>query len=388
MSLIQQLGHHWQQWRARYLSSLLDSDIPWRVRWAALWFRPSRADYYQYLADLLKGTSGTLLLTSVFEADVERYGRGSRGVLSAHWLDAFARHGGRVSHTFAGTLPAQDVLMIRVLEERDGPNVLEEGLKEMSANVLLGQQAMAIFYGALVKVGLPLMVVLGMLVMIPTFSVPELKINFAGVPPANYPPAAKELFALSDFLSSHAVLMVVGVAALVGGCIASLSRLRGPLRPYFDRFGMVWGIYRDLQAIRLLTSLALILKKRQDESGLLDEALAQLRVGAAPWLGYQIDAMRQGIADNLDDQDVFDVNIMDQKMTYYLQDLIVSKHLDEALVYIRPRLETSLLKTMAKRASRVSFVLMILAAFGGLYLVQMHNEASSGLQQAMFNRMY
>lgn len=358
------------------------------MRWAAFWFRGERADYYQYLADLLKGTSGTLPLTSVFEADVERYGNSSRGVLSAHWLDAFARHGGRVSDTFAGTLPAQDVLMIRVLEERDGPNVLEEGLHDLSANVLLAQQAMGIFYGALVRVGLPILVVIGMLVMIPAFTVPELRMNAAGVSPANYPPAAKQLFALSDFLSNHAVLIVLGAAMFLGTVIASLSRLRGALRPYFDKFGLVWGIYRDLQAIRLLTSLALILKKRQDESGRLDDALAQLRVGAAPWLGSQIDTMRQGIADNLDDQDVFDVNILDRKMTFYLQDLIVSKHLDEALIYIRPRLETSMLKTMAKRATRVTVVLLVLAAVAGLYLYWLHSEASSGLQQAMFNKMY
>lgn len=358
------------------------------MRWAAFWFRRKRADYYQYLADLLKGTDGTMLLTNVFAADAQRYGSASRGVLSEHWLDAFARHDGRVSDTFAGTLPAQDVLMIRVLEERDGPNVLEEGLKDMANNVQLSQQAMGIFYGALVRVSLPLSAVVGMLIMVPTFTVPELRSNASGVPPANYPLAAQQLFALSDFLSGNALVVIASAIALIGLIFGSLSRLRGPLRSYFDRFGLVWGIYRDMQAIKLLTSLSLILKKRQDESGRLDSALALLRVGASPWLGYQIDAMRQGIADNLDDQDVFDVDILDRDMTFYLQDLIVSRHIDGALIYIRPRLETSMLKTMGKRASRAAFVLMALTAFSGLYLYQLHNEAASGLQQAMFNKMY
>jgi len=278
--------------------------------------------------------------------------------------------------------------MIRILEERGGPDVFEEGLKELATNVQLSQQAMGIFYGAMVRVALPLLVLIGMLIMVPNFTVPELRANAASVPPANYPLAAQELFALSDFLAGNAVMVITALIAVLLAVVGSLSRLRGPLRGYFDRYGLVWGIYRDLQAIKFLTSLSLILKKRNDESGRLDAALSLLRRGASPWLGYQIDAMRKGIYDNYDDQDVFDVGILDRDMTFYLQDLIVSRNIDDALIYIRPRLETSLLKTMNKRASRVAFVLLIMTSFAGVYLYQLHSEAASGLQQAMFNRMY
>lgn len=358
------------------------------MRWAAFWFRWKRADYYQYLADLLKGVGGTRSLTGVFAADAVRYASASRGVLSAHWLEAFARNGGRVADTFAGTLPAQDVLMLRVLEERGGPDVLEDGLKEMAHNVELVQRAMGIFYGALIRVGLPLVVLFGMVVMVPTFTVPELRANSSGVPPSNYPLAAQQLFAFADFLTNNAILMAVAIVASLVVLIASLSRLRGPLRPYFDRWGLLWGIYRDIEAIKLLTALSLILKKRHDQSGRLDAALALLRRGATPWLGYQIDAMRQGITDSYDDQDVFDVGLLDRDMTFYLQDLIVSRNVDDALVHIRPRLETSVLKTLNRRASIVAVLLLILTAFSGLYLYQLHNDAASGLQQAMFNKMY
>lgn len=309
-------------------------------------------------------------------------------MLSAYWLTAFAKKDGKLSETFAGTLPKEDVMMIRILETRGGDNVLEEGLKEMSANALLIQKAMGMLYSAMVRVALPLLVLVGIFVMIPTFTVPELKANFSTVPPANYPAAAKNLFALSDFLSGNAYLVVGALLAALGGIIWSLAHLRGPARPIFDKYLVIWGIYRDFQAIKFLTGLSLILQKRNNESSRLKDALGLLANGASPWLTYQIEQMHQGIQDSDDDQDIFDIDIYGRDMKFYLQDLILSRGLDDALVYIRPRLEGSLLKTMGIRASWMSAILLILTSIVGVYVYQMHNDAAMGLQQAMFNSIH
>ncbi len=308
-------------------------------------------------------------------------------MLSAHWLGAFANQDGKLSRTFAGTLPKEDVMMIRTLEERSGHNVLEEGLKEMSSNTLLIQKAMGMLYSAMVRVSVPLLVLIGIFVLVPTFTVPELKANFSTVPVAKYPAAARELFALSDFLSGNALLVVVALLATLAGILWSLSHLRGPVRPFFDKYLVVWGIYRDFQAIKFLTGLSLILQKRNNESNRLDPALSLMAHGASPWLSYQINAMRQDIQDGSNDQDIFDVELYGRDMKFYLQDLIVSRGLDDALFYIRPRLEGSLLKTMAVRANLMSAVLLVITAVIGIFVYQLHSDAAMGLQQVMLNGM-
>ena len=49
-------------------------------------FRPGRADYYEYLADLIEGTQGRKSLRDVFEDDARRYGVDTeRGRLAGEW---------------------------------------------------------------------------------------------------------------------------------------------------------------------------------------------------------------------------------------------------------------------------------------------------------------
>ena len=64
--------------------------IPLFLRLDALRFRALRADYYEYLADLVEGTQGRKSLRDIFDDDAHRYGRRTvRGRLSRYWAAAY-----------------------------------------------------------------------------------------------------------------------------------------------------------------------------------------------------------------------------------------------------------------------------------------------------------
>ena len=87
--------------------------IPLFLRLDALRFRALRADYYEYLADLVEGTQGRKSLRDIFDDDAHRYGRRTvRGRLSRYWAAAYLEAGGDLGVAWSGTLPAEECLVL------------------------------------------------------------------------------------------------------------------------------------------------------------------------------------------------------------------------------------------------------------------------------------
>src|SRR5690606_24449237 len=81
----------------------------WRLTLAAWRFRVLRADYYDYLADLMEGARGRKPLRDIFQDDARRYGPSTaRGALCTHWLRAYEESGGDLFQAWHGTLPDED----------------------------------------------------------------------------------------------------------------------------------------------------------------------------------------------------------------------------------------------------------------------------------------
>jgi hypothetical protein len=112
------------------------TDLPdWRVHLAATQFRAQRADYYDYLAEMIAMTSGAKTLLSIFEDDARRYrGLGARGVLSRHWTKQFPKSGGDLFTTWFGSLPTEDLVAVQAAQYA-GSGALTQTLRQLAAVV-------------------------------------------------------------------------------------------------------------------------------------------------------------------------------------------------------------------------------------------------------------
>jgi hypothetical protein len=377
-SLFTNFQGRWRQFRA----SRKDA-IPLDVRLAGLRFRSRRGDYYRYIGDSIEATQGRKKFRQIFQQDAQRYERKPRGVLSRYWAQQFEGHGGRFDKVFAGTLPHDDVLLLRMLQDKGGDAILPEGLRDLSDSVALNQQAQGVVLQAVVGFILPLSAALTILVSVPLFSSPRIQEAAQDLPRYAWPSSAANLVALGDFMSGYALMLVAGLALAAIGIGLSMTRLTGRLRRVLDRYGLLWAIHRDFEAVRFLSNLALVLKTRNSKSVNLKESLYTLLHGAN---AYKADLIRQMLHNLLQrgkpTQEVFNVGLLSESMQFDLEDLIESRGLNAALEYLRPRLEKTLIRQLQRRAKLLMWVTLLSSLGIGLSVFMLQMTALREVQEA------
>lgn len=318
-----------------------------QIRMAAYQFRAKRADYYEYLADLLGHTGGQLTLRQIMLADAARYGSTPRGILSAHWADRYDDNG-NLTRTFAGTLPAADVAVLATLQEA-GHAALAEGLRDLAGLTRLMTRARTEFVGTVLVGAVCALALLVLLAAIPLFTVPELQSVFRHVPAEHYGAAAQRLFGFADWLQRYAAYVLAGIALLAWLIASSVTTLTGPLRDHLDRFG-IWRLYRQLCSIRLLSTLAIVLRQRGSTSLQLREALQMQQAGATGYLRHHLDRLIARVDDSHIGASTFDTGMLERETVYYLDDVIHARGMDAGIQLARNRTETHLLAQVKLRA--------------------------------------
>lgn len=340
-----------------------------RLRLDALSFSFSRADYYRFLADMLEGTQGSKALIRIFQDDAERFAGSTRGRLSTRWAAQFAR-GGNLGRTFNKTLPAADVAVIETAQQQGDENALGQALLELAANADLQLKAVGIVLSTMLASLFSLAALLAVLLMTPTLLVPKLQNAFSLLPEENWPVIASRLFHFSDFIAAGWLWIVVGTIAVVSACIWSLSNLTGPIRLFFDKWGLIWGMHRDFESIRTLAGLATAIGQKTAAKG-LREGLAMQLPGASRWKRYHLEQMLAYVdAGTKDTSLIFTTGTLDQEMTWYLQDLIDSRGLEDALAFVKARLDVRVIKKLTRQSLVLSWSLMLatIAASSALML--------------------
>lgn len=324
---------------------------------AAYFFRSQRADYYEYLADIIQATEGRRTVKQIFHADADRYGQKTiRGALSAHWSFRIEEEGD-LANTFSGTLPDGDVRLIGMLQ-RMGGEALVEGLRDLAALVRLDDRIRSIFRSTTVMGMIALVIAVTMLVLIPTVTVPGLKDTFKDIDPYLFGSLAARLFSFSDWLRDYWFLIAFISFVLILGCRWALRNVHGSVRTWIDEHSPL-GIYRDTQAIRVLVSIATIIKPRGNLNIRLRDAIGMLSSTSTPWLQAHLDA----IMDNLDHSIVgaraFNTGLLNKSVYWYLEDLADSLGLGIALQKARDRLETRTLEAVRRRAVVLNWILLL-----------------------------
>jgi hypothetical protein len=350
---------------------------------ASIQFASNRGDYYLYLADTIEATRGRKGLIDIFNSDVERYKKTARGKLSMHWARKFDTSGGNLKKTFAGTIPLEDAVILDTLQQAGGEKSLENALRDLADNSTLIAKARNILLATMASSLVVMLMTLLTVILMPMYTVPKITEIFSMLPFEDYPPKAAALVNFAAFVKNYALGLTAGFFALIVAVVISLPLITGPARKYFDKYGLVWGLYRDFQSIRFLSTLAALVRKSGNATTNLQEAIDMQKHGASRWKKYHLNKMGALIGRGVVGPELFATGIMDQKMEWYLADLIESRGIAEALQFVKDRLKERVIKRITVQSLFMAWTLMMGSMAASGYLLFWHMEAVDGLRRAL-----
>ena len=131
----------------------------WRLRCDVLRFSGMRADYYEYLADMLDGLQGRKSQRDLFHDDALRHGdRTVRGRLARRWVRTLENCGGDLATAWAGSMPSEELALLRAAQA-GGAGALIAALRDLARAARVAGQAARIFRDTLLAGLLALCVV-------------------------------------------------------------------------------------------------------------------------------------------------------------------------------------------------------------------------------------
>ena len=354
----------------RNLASLTDP-----LKSAANKFNAQLPEFYESLADRIESAKG-MTMVDFFVKDAERYSKDEdgkeiktpRGILSAHWAERFMDVGGDLALTFEGTIPPEDVSLIRLGQEA-GAGALPSTLRDLARLSLLIRKAKSVFFSSIVMGFNAIALVFTALIATPLFTVPKLRETFV-MPEEFIKGVALNLFSFSDFLTNWLLVIVVFAAAILYLVAWSLSNYTGEYRKKLDKY-LLWRMYRDMQGALFLAVLSTMVKNRSGAGDNLLVALEKMRVGSTPWRRSHINRMIDNIQDlsvgGLDNSaaiaNAINTGIIDRESFFYFMDVQEGQGISVGLAKAGERVEGPMLKMVEKQAS-IASKLMLFCALG------------------------
>lgn len=369
-----------RKWRG--LTSLMYETQRLQMVLDRLRFTSARADYYDYLSELMEGMQGARTLKEVFEYDARRYGaRSVRGRLSACWARVYQVSGGDLYATWLGSFPLAELSLIRAAQ-LFGNKPLISTLRDLAEALRVVQQVKNIMTQTLWPSVLASIILLAMFLAVPLFTVPHLRDTFEVVPSAYYGRLTRALFEFSALVQIYWVFVLAATAG--GGALWSWSmpNLSGPVRQRLEKYSF-WRIYRYINSIRFLALLTIVLTRHGATSTQLRTALSMQKHGASPWQNWHVDVMLGRINMGLTGADTFDTGLLDRHMFWFLTDIVLARGLVAGLALTRERLKKQMLGTVARQALAWRWSLLLFCVAGLLGLGLWHYAVIDELRRAL-----
>ncbi|AOB33539.1 general secretion pathway protein [Bordetella sp. H567] len=355
-----------------------------RLRWDAVRFSGMRADYYEYLADMLDGLQGRKTLRDLFDDDACRHGGGSvRGRLARHWSQALERCGGDLALAWAGSMPAAELALLHAAQE-GGAGALTAALRDLARAARVVEQCVRILRDTLMAGVAAVAVALALAAAVPYFTAPRLQAVFHGVPSTYYGVLTRGLFTFAGAVRHGLPLLL---ACGVGGIwllLWSLPNLVGSWRARLDGW-LVWRLYRDVNTIRFLAMLAVLVRPRGNVDIRLRQALAMQADQARPWLSWHIREMVARIDAGMVGADSFDTGMIDRRIWWYLSDMVAAHGMAAGLDKAADRIERRALAQVGRQAQALRWGMLLGAVSAVIALALWHYAAIDELRRALMH---
>lgn len=355
------------------------TDAAWLARRR---FRAQRADYYEYLGSLMEHGDGRKTLHDIFEDDARRYGRSSlRGRLSARWAERFRESGGNLEQTFRGTLPDDDVALLRA-SQLAGAGALGTSLYDVAETARLLDRAKSGFLATMMAAGMACCAMLLVLIATPLYTVPQLRKTFAVVPAEYWGKGTRALFGLADMLHANLGPALLALALTVALSAWSLPALTGVLRSRLDEWS-IWRLYRDFHSIRFLALLGTMARQRGNVATPLRDALLAQLPGASAWKAWHLNRMLMLLDDGVVGAETFDTGLLDRETQWFLADMMAIHGVDAGLARTRQRIEARIIVDVLRRAQALRWTILLLAVGVLLGMTLWHFSVIDELRRAM-----
>lgn len=328
--------------------------------WSALHFRGQRADFYTYLAAIIEALEGRKTIKQILLSYAQRHGPAScRGRLALHWADRL-EDTGDLAYAFQGTLPAQDVAILSMLQ-RIGGGAMPDGLRDLAALLQLHASILRIFAVTMLVALFGLLFALTLTAALPMYIVPQLRASYGDIAPDFYGVVSRRMFAYADLIDDHWLLLCAAGFACIPLVAWALPNWHGTVRDRLDRIGLL-ALYRNLQSIRFLVTLSIIVQPRRTAQNIgFREAMLMLSEHGSRWQNAHYDRILPNMQEGQVGAAAFNTGILDDDTYAYLDDMDEALGLNEALQRIRPRLEDRALRHAQRKAQFWRIVILVVS---------------------------
>lgn len=323
-------------------------------------FAAHRADYYDYLQAVLRGSQGRLTIRELFDRDALRHGPNTvRGRLSALWARRCEAGGGDLHATWLGCFPRDELALIRAVQAHGNARLLA-AFEALARHLVLLGRARDLLWETLGVAALALLLLATLLPAMAWWTVPSLQQAFSGLPPAYLGDWSRALFAVANGLRVWGFWLWPAVILLLAAAWHALPRSHGPWRIRLDRYGP-WKLYRQVQAMRFLALVTILLTPDSSHSSQLRPVIVVFLEEANPWLARHLLNMVWRIDQGLAGAAAFDTGLLDPDLYWYFEDMVAAQGLQQGLQIVHERMSGRWLRRMQTQAQVLRWAVLLAA---------------------------
>ena len=296
-------------------------DIPGKVKRAARGFQKQRAHYYKHLAQMLESSKGNTKISLLFERDAQRYENLPRGLLASFWATTYLANGGNLAETWQGTLPDDEVTIIRVAQNA-GDGALLAALRDVGRVAALADRVKKEVIGTLAAAVIGITVAFFVGTVFVVFSSGKLQEIYSFIPLTEWGPKGKAFNTHAERVKEYGLFALVFIFMLLFYFQWTVNNYVGPVRDWLDTNVAVYKTIRDIKGALFLSTMATLTKKRANAMYTLSEALTVIAQGArSPWLRWRVEEIvkRMEIS-GATGSEAFNTNLISKEMYYFLRD--------------------------------------------------------------------
>jgi len=321
-------------------------------------FAARRADYFDYLHAVLTGMQGRLTVRELFDRDAARYGRGSvRGRLSRAWSQSCEASGGDLYATWLGSFPIDELALVRAAQAFGNARLLA-CFQALASHLALLIEARRMLWATLGSAAVAVLVASLLVLALPWWTVPALQQAFHGLPAAYHGDWSRALFACADGLRVWGLWLPATAATLLALAGYTLPRTHGSWRLRLDRVGP-WRLYRQVQALRLLALVSILLQPGSGSSVQLRPVMLLFLEGASPWLSAHLQRVVLRIDQGLAGAAAFDTGLLDRDLYWYLEDMAAARGLQAGLQATHARMSSHWLDRIRVQAQALRWGVLL-----------------------------
>lgn len=364
----------------------MSEKLPPAVKRAAAKFRKQRADYYRYVADLLRSSNGQTKFEVILARDAQRYLNTPRGILSTYWYEQYQQNGANLAAAYTGTLPADEVSIIRVAQQT-GAQAVIDGLDDVARLAALNDKIRSESITILFAAVFGFVIAAVMLTVFAVFSSEKLQEVYRFIPLSEWGPKGKAFVNYANGVKDYGIYVLAIFSFLVYIVAWSFSNFTGPARDWLDRKIGIYKTVRDIKGALFLATMATLTRKRATGGDTLIVSLQTLLQSiTTPWLRWRVEEIINNIeTSGAVSSDAFQTSLISREMFYFLRDTQESLGFSEGFAKTGAYVENTVIKGIVSKLNVFRVVLFLVAILSVIVIMGWQSAVMFEMKGVMLN---